>query len=74
MGKDLSPLTARVVAGLRALAQELTEAGNPADAIRLQGYAATVSELKCELIAAESRRASKPTRNRRCKQRQLSET
>ncbi|MBL9165679.1 MAG: hypothetical protein JNL18_23350 [Planctomycetaceae bacterium] len=74
MDKDLSPLAARVVADLRALSNLLIGAGNHGDAIRLQGYAASVRQIEGELLAAESRRAVKPARKRRGGQRQTSAT
>lgn len=53
MANDVKGRITRIVADLRALANQLTDAGNPADAIRLQGYAATVRQLESELLAAE---------------------
>lgn len=74
LDRDVSRLSARVVADLRALAQLLIDAGNHGEAIRLQGYAASVRQIEGELLAAESRQAVTPSRKRQGRQRQLSVT
>lgn len=56
MESNVKTRVARVVADLRKLAVGLTEAGNPTDAIRLQGCASAVQQLEAELFAAESRK------------------
>ncbi len=55
MADDVRSRVARVVADLRELAN-LQTADIPADAIRLQGYAAMVRQLQGELLATAVQR------------------